>query len=196
MGAPLNLVGQQFGMLVVIERARHRGLIAWVCKCGCGSRTTITTGSLRSGNSKSCGCQTHRFSGSAPRHGMTNTRTFRVWSGAIQRCHNPNSKDRRNYADRGIAVCERWRHSFENFLADMGEAPKGKSLDRWPDNDGNYEPGNCRWATPQEQLHNTRVNRWITYNGETMILADWARRLGTSASALRQRWVREGVIKP
>jgi hypothetical protein len=82
------------------------------------------------------------------------TASYRIWAGMKNRCLNPNNKDYARYGGRGICVCARWRESFENFLDDMGERPDGKSIDRWPNNDGNYEPGNCRWATAKEQREN------------------------------------------
>lgn len=106
-----------------------------------------------------------------------------------QRCDGSLSKGHKSlkyYAERGIVVCERWR-SFENFLADMGERPAGTTLDRWPDNDGNYEPGNCRWATAKQQTNNRRSNRWLTFNGRTMTLTGWAREVGIDVMTLKQR---------
>jgi hypothetical protein len=94
--------------------------------------------------------------GHAKRKGSSATPTYRSWVAMKSRCYDPNDPRRDNYADRGIVVCERWRTSFTNFLADMGERPAGTTLDRYPDNDGNYEPTNCRWATPKQQAANRR----------------------------------------
>lgn len=110
-----------------------------------------------------------------------------AWVSMKTRCHNPRSLNYRGYGSRGIKVCVRWLHSFANFLADMGPRPsKLHSLDRI-DNDGNYNPGNCRWATHVEQQQNTRNNRRLTYNGETLCLSEWARRLGIGRTSLRCR---------
>lgn len=108
----------------------------------------------------------------------------------LQRCHSPSAKDYPRYGAKGIAVCDRWRFSFENFFADMGHRPTGKSIDRIDNNKG-YEPGNCRWATIKEQNRNVSTNRYIEYAGERMLLIEWAERLGMKAVTLHSR-LREG----
>lgn len=113
------------------------------------------------------------------------SRTYYAWTSMIQRCENPAKKSYPRYGGRGIRVCERWR-VFENFLADMGEAPEGFSLDRI-DNDGNYEPQNCRWASTAEQNRNRSITRRITAFGKTQCLAEWAREVGINEDALRFR---------
>ena len=123
------------------------------------------------------------------RHGMTQTPTYGVWSGMVGRCTNPNFKQWKDYGGRGIKVCERWM-DFRNFLLDMGEKPEGKLIDRWPNNDGNYEPGNCRWATRREQQSNMRSNVRIAWNGEILTCADWGRRLGIPQYYRRVRKIR------
>lgn len=104
----------------------------------------------------------------------------------LHRCTQPHNGRYASYGGRGITVCERW-HSFENFIADMGSRPDGTTLDRFPNNDGSYEPGNCRWATPKEQSSNRRSNRFLTFGGETLTLTEWARRLGVGHRTLGQR---------
>jgi hypothetical protein len=101
----------------------------------------------------------------------------------LQRCSNMKFYD---YAKRGITVCERWK-SFQNFLADMGDRPVGKSLDRFPNKNGNYEPNNCRWATPSEQMNNSRQNITVELNGQILTITQWARRLGIHPDTLRWR---------
>lgn len=96
----------------------------------------------------------HRPGGKRERHGMSADPTYHSWAYMIQRCTNPKKNRYYSHGGRGIQVCKRWRESFLAFLEDMGPRPEGKTLDRWPDKDGNYEPGNCRWATPLEQAHN------------------------------------------
>ena len=103
-----------------------------------------------------------------------------------QRCHYPGSIGYKNYGERGICVCDRWMNSFENFYADMGDRPEGKSLERI-DNDGDYCPENCKWASRSEQGTNQRTNRLLTHNGETMTLAQWSRRTGLSKHVISRR---------
>lgn len=126
-------------------------------------------------------------------HGYCGTRTYRIWKAMRTRCNNPRVRAYPRYGGRGIKVCPRW-DSFSAFLADMGEAPEGMSLDRWPDKSGNYEPGNCRWATPKEQARNMRVNRLIEHDGETLCLSEWAERFGTTSDVLWKRLRRKGTI--
>ena len=122
-------------------------------------------------------------------HGHAKTghrsREYFTWGQMIQRCHNPKDGQYHNYGARGIAVCERWR-KFENFFEDMGKCPSGMSINR-KDNDGNYEPDNCHWATLEEQSNNKRNNHWITYKGERKTVAQWARALNIPNSTLNQR---------
>lgn len=117
----------------------------WEARCECGSVVTLRASRLiRAHSPKHCGCKnTYR-----------EPPTYKTWQGMRQRCYNPNHNRYHRYGGRGIEVCDRWRYSYKLFLEDMGEKPDGKSLDRYPNRDGNYEPGNCRWATPQEQEAN------------------------------------------
>jgi hypothetical protein len=128
--------------------------MAKLCECGCGQPTTLPTNRFLSGHNKAR--LTHG-------HAKTNqeSREFSSWRGMIYRCSNSHCTDYLDYLGRGITVCDRWRgkHGFQNFLADVGPRPNGKTLDRWPNVNGNYEPGNVRWATPQEQALNRRKRR-------------------------------------
>lgn len=126
-------------------------------------------------------------------HGLVNSRTHKSWESMKQRCLNPRSPDYSRYGAKGVLICDQW-HSFENFLADMGERPQGTSLDRYPDKNGNYEPRNCRWATPSEQQRNLRNNQYLTYKGQTKLLVDWATEIGIPVDLLRQR-LNKGVVE-
>ena len=114
------------------------------------------------------------------------TRTYNIWTNMKQRCFNEINSDYPNYGGRGITVCEEWKDEYQSFLRDMGECPPDLTIDRI-DNDGNYEPGNCRWATQAVQRRNQRRIKMLTYNGETLCLKDWATRLQVSRRALRYR---------
>jgi hypothetical protein len=121
------------------------------------------------------------------KHGMERTPEYKSWQHMLDRCHNSANKRFADYGGRGIIVCERWRHSFINFYKDMGPKPsRGHSIDR-VDNDGPYSPNNCRWATNDGQARNTRRNRWLTYQGETLCAADWARRMKMPHPTLHAR---------
>lgn len=115
------------------------------------------------------------------------TSEYHAWANIKTRCYNKNSPDYKDYGERGIVMCERWRNSFALFLEDMGLKPsKNHSIDRFPNNDGNYEPGNCRWATPIEQSRNTRNNVWIEFNGENKLLKDWAALFNINPQKIRE----------
>lgn len=116
-------------------------------------------------------------------HGMTKTKTFKSWESMKQRCNNPNSPDYHRYGGRGVHVCSRWNDSFENFHADMGVRPEGKTLDRI-DNSKGYEPNNCRWATATEQQENRRSNPTVTYQGKTITVVSLAKEIGIPAKIL------------
>ena len=119
-------------------------------------------------------------------HGMTGTPTYGSWVEMKQRCLNPNDPFFHRYGGRGITICGRWLDSFENFLADMGERPKGQTLERVKP-DGNYEPGNVKWGTHAEQARNRSNNVMLTFRGETMCIAAWAERIGLPRKTLEKR---------
>jgi hypothetical protein len=152
MSAPIDITGHRFGRLVAISHISFQG---WLCRCDCGNETIVQGPNLRNGNSKSCGCLRVELAISrATKHGHAKkTATYSSWQAMIKRCTNPNTWSWKHYGGRGITVCDRWRYSFENFLADMGEKPEGLTLDRI-NNELGYSPENCRWATPAEQFRN------------------------------------------
>jgi hypothetical protein len=154
------MTGHRFGRWLVVGFAGRGKKSAefWLCRCDCGSSGRVRSDALRNGHSRSCGCLRRDVSReSRLRHGERRTKTseYTAWTNLLGRCTNHNQQNYRLYGGRGISVCERWKQ-FENFLADVGRKPgPGYSIDRI-DNDGNYEPGNCRWATASEQRRNQR----------------------------------------
>lgn len=196
MSPKIDLTGQTFGRLTVIETAGRnaRGRLVWHCKCSCGERlVTPTTDDLRSGNTRSCGCLSREKSGDRVRtHGRSETRLYETWCNIIRRTTNPNHNSYPDYGGRGITMSPEWRRSFEAFARDMGPTYRhGLSIDRI-DVDGNYEPGNVRWATPKEQARNTRTNRLVTAFGQTKSLAEWAELRGLNYQTLYNRVTRSG----
>ena len=184
-------IGERFGSFTVISDVPHvpRAKRKWIVLCDCGVTKEVAASSLRSGGTKSCGCLKHENPYNRT-HNRSRTPAYGVWAAMRRRCNNSNSLYFYRYGGRGIKVCERWS-SFSNFLADMGECPTGMTLDRI-DNNGNYEPGNCRWATRKEQSRNTSTNRFETAFGETKTMAEWAAdpRCAVNVSTIYRRLAR------
>jgi hypothetical protein len=190
-----EMSGLRFDKLLVIAQAKplKDGTAVWRCICDCGQERLIPGNSLRAGRNKSCGCASPKFTHErVTKHGQSRTRTYRIWNGMKQRCSPiAYGKSKRLYYDKGITVCDRWRNSFEAFLEDMKEAPEGGTIDRI-DGNGNYEPGNCRWASKKEQANNTSVNFVVTHSGQSLTVAMWAEKLNMKANTLLYR-LRRGI---
>lgn len=187
-----ELTGRTFGLLTVIERTGSlRNSARWLCQCECGRTTLVTSWELVRRGRKSCGCYT-----AARTHGHTSggdvSLTYRSWKSMMARCFQPSNPAFAYYKKLGVTVCDRWR-DFSNFLADMGERPsEGHSIDRHPNKTGDYEPGNCRWATKAEQTNNRVTNRTHFYNGRNYSLLELSKATGLSKEMLRHRIVRAG----
>lgn len=180
-----NLIGKKFGRLTVSEYVgtdKHQKRV-WSCICDCGKQTEVTTTQLRLGKTQSCGCfktDTHTT------HGDSTSLEYFAWRGMRNRCEDKNNRYFPRYGGRGIQVCERW-DVYANFLDDMGRKPtKSHSLDRI-NNDLDYTPDNCRWATKVEQTRNRNMTKWIEFNGKRQLLCDWANDLGVDYRVLYQR---------
>lgn len=197
----IDLTGQKVGRLDVIAPHRKEGVekLFYECRCECGNTRIVGAQNLRRGMTKSCGClQKERTRQASLKHGVSRTSIHNVWSSMLQRCNDAGHHAYSDYGGRGIKVCDRWL-KFENFLADMGMPPqKGLTLDRFPNNDGNYEPGNVRWATKKEQANNRRSSRILAFNGESMTIAQWEDRQGFRRGLINTRlqdgWTVERAI--
>jgi hypothetical protein len=178
--------GTRFGRLTIhkcLGRAGVRNELQYDATCDCGSESKPFHSNLISGRTASCGC-THR------KHGMTDTPTFKSWLSMRGRCNNPNDPTFALYGGRGITVCERWNdqvNGFSNFLADLGERPSLKYSIERINTDGNYEPGNCRWATQSEQANNKRTNHTLTFAGKTQNITQWSKETGIPRITISKR---------
>lgn len=195
MGAPEDLTGKTFGRLTAIRLCSERdqfGFRVWLWKCSCGAEIERPSGPIKKGTQVSCGCNKIEKRKAAATHGMHSTRTYRAWIAMKARVQGRDDDDRKNYGDRGIVVHEPWLEDFPAFLRDVGECPEGMSLDRYPNNDGNYEPGNVRWATQQQQVSNTRRTVWIRFGDVEMCLKDACAAKGVNYDRIRSR-IRSGI---
>ncbi len=181
----LDLSGKVYGRLTVISFSHSDGRNSyWTCICQCGNDTIKRGAHLTAGGSTSCGCYRRER---CIIHNESKTKEYKTWHRMIRRCYNPTDISFNAYASLGITVCERWLNSFDNFLSDMGRAPSPiYSIDRI-NNNGNYEPSNCRWATQIEQANNTRKNIMISHDGKTLSMSQWCRLLNISISVAHRR---------
>ncbi len=207
--AAKNISIKRYGRLVALgpvsvkKFASGANHVQWLCRCDCGNEKIISIAKFSTGNTKSCGClQTEvRFGNkNGVRHGMHESDEYEIWHGMLARCRNENHRHFSSYGGRGIIVCERWER-FENFYADMGHRPSSlHSLDRWPNNNGNYELSNCRWATRSQQQRNMRTNRIITAFGKTAPLIEFipqgpnSREYNRARYRLNSGWLPEDAI--
>lgn len=199
MPKKIDRVGQKFHMLTVIRRMPKVDKITrWECRCDCGNIVYVTDTHLTRKNHcvKSCGCLRPK------KHHMSNTKLYRIYSGMKNRCNNPSAQAYSDYGGRGIKVCDEWNDSFIPFneWAIANGYSDELSLDRI-NNDGNYEPNNCRWVDMHEQATNRRNTLLVTYNNETKPLIDWCREFGINYTTARQRiykygWDIEKVFTP
>lgn len=189
MAKRIDLIGKTFGSWQVLDYAGYTYTTMWRCRCVCGAERDVSGENLRAGTTTNCGCQ-RRF---VVKHGHARrgkrTRTYRIWKGMLLR-GSPHFKQAKDYYDRGIRVCERWQ-TYENFLADMGECPDGLTLDR-VNNNGNYEPMNCRWTTTGVQRRNSRRVTLVQFGGTALHVKDAAVKLGVSDTAIYQERSRNG----
>lgn len=183
----LDLIGLRFGTKVVIEECGRTstGQIKWKYRCDCGTEKIAASSSVR--KSYSCGCKNK----TCKTHGMSNTRVFKIWSSMLRRCRDKNHICYKYYGERGITVCERWL-KFENFYSDMGDPPELFSIDRINPN-GNYDPSNCKWSSTKEQNGNKTTTIFMTLDGVTMNLTQWAKKIGVSPASLHHRVAKLGL---
>ncbi len=191
----IDHTGRRFGKLAVIRRSTvpyKSAAATWLCRCDCGNETIIRAYSI--GKTRSCGCL-----GST--HGKSSTALYAIYRGIINRCENPNVRAYPLYGGRGIKICAEWRNDFKAFEAHVGPRPSKKhSIDRI-DTNGDYEPGNVRWATPVQQCNNRRKTRWVIYRGEEMPLAEAVRAAGSvihieaAYIRLRSGWTPERALE-
>lgn len=198
----MNEEGMIYGAWEVIEEGARSvaGRRRMLCRCTCGTEKLVQLNVLRSGESSGCRhCEHARLKPLKPKRSKPERqqgRLYRVWASMMARCFNPNAFSYKDYGGRGITVCERWQ-SFTKFQEDMGDRAKGLTLER-KENDGNYEPDNCCWASRKDQARNTRRNRNLTVNGETKTLAEWCEKLRINSSQvirlLKNGWLMSELL--
>jgi hypothetical protein len=188
MGRYHDLTGLRFGRLVVREyvASNKHGQPQWRCVCDCGGQRVVLANALRSGLTVSCGCRRQEtLTAGRLRHGLSGHSAYKTWKAMISRCYDEADKDYSGYGGRGVLVCDRWLE-LESFIADVGEKPRGQSLERM-DNSKGYSPENCRWATPREQGANKRNNNILKIGGVEIHLADVARKFGLTETTIARR---------
>lgn len=186
--APSGLVGNKYGMLTIVEcgeKIRKKMLVK--CLCDCGNTKNIILKYLIIGVTKSCGCLRNELSSKRNKtHGLSYTTEYRTWKGMISRCNDNKNKRWKDYGGRGIKVCQEWLNSVDRFVEDMGKKPTGCQIDRI-NNDGNYEPSNCRWVTPKQNALNKRDTVIINFLGQSKPIEEWADKFNMKKSTLSNR---------
>ena len=190
---PSDYIGKTFHYLTVISyegsvKYGKRNFYSVLCRCKCGTQRLFPLTKIKTGASKSCGCYAAIVNSARAKHGLTNHLLYGVWCSMIRRCTKVKDKNYESYGGRGISVCIEWKTDFKTFYNWCIENgyEKGLELDR-RENDGDYEPGNCRFVTRTINVRNTRANRIITYNGQTMCVSEWAEHLGIKKTTLKDR---------
>lgn len=198
MSAKINMTGKRYGSVTALHDVGlcADGKYKWLALCDCGNKFEASGSKIRSGEVVTCPtCSSERVRLSRMTHGMRQTDEYRTWTHIKSRCFNAKVPEYKHYGGRGITMCSKWTESFEDFLADMGERPSKKhSIDRI-NNNGNYEPGNCRWATHKTQANNTRSNRKVTVNGTTKNMTQWADDIGVTREVIHKR-LKRGIVGP
>lgn len=179
-----DITGKTFGDLTVVTREGRQGTnTTWRCQCSCGNVHVVRRDRLLSGDIKSCGCKNTK----KLKHGLSGTRIYNIWHGMLDRCYNEKAVSYNNYGGKGIAVCDRWKESIDNFIEDMGMPPSDEhTLDRLENSDG-YHRDNCRWATPEEQGNNRSTNVVLEHGARKQTIAQWSRETGLTEDAIRHR---------
>lgn len=201
-----DLTGKRFGNWTVIEKRPNKGnRIMWLCRCDCGTEREVVSTQLTCGQSTSCGCKRVKsLKEKFTKHGMTDSRLYEIYQGMLKRCYNKNSEAYERYGGSGIVVCNEWlgEQGFEKFeqWALLHGYTESLTLDRYPNQKGNYEPSNCRWATAKEQSNNRKTNVYITRNGETHTMSEWCDILGLNYGLVNSRrqkgWSEDRLFDP
>lgn len=186
----IDLTGNKYGRLTVLKRVENRGKrTMWLCQCDCGNEKVVSGKDITSGKTQSCGClNSEKTIKRNTKHNLSNTRLYNIWNGMIGRCYRNKTKHYKDYGGRGIRVCEEWRSDFMNFYnwaKNNGYSPE-LSIDRI-EVDGNYEPTNCRWATQEQQMNNTRSNHLVTINEKTLTVTEWEKLYNLQRGVISKR---------
>lgn len=197
-----QVVGNKYNRLTVLsyigsKNYSHRIL----CLCDCGAKKEVDGWSVVRGLVKSCGCLLKEWYKKPKKHGMSNTKEYKTWNKIKQRCLNPNNDRFNRYGKRGIKVCRRWLNSFDNFFKDMGYAPSKKHTIERINNNKNYSPSNCIWATRDIQNRNTSFNKYVIINGEKKCISEWCKIYGLNRGSVQSRLnkgmnPKEAILKP